>query len=197
MELAQRLSKALRVTSSDLNRALGCFDPAPGRDNSYPERMVSYYYIRALAKALPGANVLLEIPVTGRSKRGWDNHIDALIFNDREVIAAEFKVAWAPSHWVALARDLERLRGSSVAKELRTGFTDRRRRRSYILLGADCWYRRRADAWKSGVRAGTRALPKSMLASQRDYLCVYPETGRDYDGYYLTWALFPFREMAA
>ncbi len=36
-----------------------------------------------------------------------------------------------------------------------------------------------------------------MHASERDYLCVYPDKGRDFDGYYLTWALIPFREIAA
>src|SRR3990170_2564059 len=98
MDLAQRIRRALATTAREFNRALTCFDPAPGRVNTYPERMVSYYYIHALSRALASARVLLEIPVKGKSKRGWDNHIDALIFSDRELVLAEFKVAWAPSH---------------------------------------------------------------------------------------------------
>jgi len=202
MELEQRLRRALKITASEFNRALWHFDPAPGRDNTYPERMVSYYYVRALAKALPRANVFLEIPVTGRSQRGWDNHIDALVFDDDEAIVAEFKVAWAPSHWESIARDLKRLRGASVAKEIRKGFESAervapRRRRQFIFLGADVWRPERAEAWKSGKRAGNWTLPRSMLASQRDYVCVYPDKGKDFDGYYFTWALFHFDEMAA
>jgi hypothetical protein len=111
--------------------------------------MVSYYYVQALAKALAPARVLLEVPVTGRIGRGRDNHVDALVFNDRELLVAEFKRAWTPSHWGDLARDLGRLRGP-VAREIGRGFVDGRRRRSFILLGADCWYLEFANAWKSG-----------------------------------------------
>jgi hypothetical protein len=201
MELMDRIGKALKTTAVEFNRALSRFDPAPDRANSYPERMVSYYYIQALAKALPRASVLLEIPVTGKSKRGWDNHIDALVFNDHEAVVAEFKVAWAPSHWGALARDLQRLRRTSVTKEIRKGFEKAEakafgRRRPYVFLGTDCWYPARAEAWKSGTKAGNWVLPKSMLASKRDYVCVYPDKGADFDGYYLTWALTDFDEMA-
>jgi hypothetical protein len=202
MGLEQRLRNALKVTADEFNRALYQFDPTPDRSNSYPERMVSYYYVRALARALPRANVFLEIPIRGRSNRGWDNHIDALIFNDREVIVAEFKVAWAPEHWESLARDLARLRRASVAEEIRMCFDKAERvaprpRRPFIFLGADVWRPERAEAWKSGDNAGNWALPTSMLASRRDYVCVYPDKGKDFDGYYLTWALFDFNEMAA
>ena len=200
MELVHRLREALKVAAGEFNRALCYFDPAPDRINSYPERMVSYYYIRALARALPRANALLEIPV--KSKRGWDNHIDALVFNDHEAIVAEFKVAWAPDHWEALARDLERLKRASVVRGIRKSFEKAERaashrRRPFIFLGADVWYRARAEAWKSGKKAGNWILPKSMLASQRDYICVYPYKGTGLDGYYLTWALIKFDEMAA
>jgi len=47
------------------------------------------------------------------------------------------------------------------------------------------------------ARVGKWILPESMQTSERDYLCVYPDKGRDFDGYYLTWALIPFREIAA
>ncbi len=198
MELKQRLRKALSDTAGEFNRALARFDPAPDRDNSYPERMVSYYYVQALARALRTTNVFLEIPVKGRSKRGWDNHIDALIFNDHEVVVAEFKVAWAPEHWESLALDLERLKRTSVVKEIRKSFEKAervatRRRRSFIFLGADVWRPERAEAWKSGEKAGNWVLPKSMLLSQRDYVRVYRDKGKDFDGYYLTWALFDLR----
>jgi hypothetical protein len=192
MDLAQRIRSALGTTAREFNRALTHFDPAPGRVNTYPERMVSYYYIRALSRALASGRVLLEIPVKGKSKRGWDNHIDALIFSDGELVLAEFKVAWAPSHWPALAQDLERLRTPSVNREIRACFTDRQRRHSYVFLGADCWYRKRAETWRSGVDSGKWILPRSMRSSHRDFVCVYDEFGKDYDGYYLTWALAPF-----
>lgn len=202
MELAQRFRNALKVTAGEFNHALSRFDPAPDRNNSYPERMVSYYYVRALALALPRSNVLLEIPVRGRSKRGWDNHIDALIFNDHEMVVAEFKVAWAPDHWESLARDVDRLKMASVTKEISDGFDKAesvviRRRQSFIFLGADVWRSERAEAWKSGKKVGNWVLPKSLLDFQRDYVCVYPDKGKDFDGYYLTWALFDFHEMAA
>lgn len=161
--------------------------------------MVSYYYIRAIAMAmaLPRAHVLLELPVSGKSGRKQDNHIDALIFNDREVVLAEFKVGWAPSHWEALARDFERLRGR-VAKEILNKFKDGRRRRTFIFLGSDCWRLEKAETWKSG-RSGKWNLPKPILAAHRahrDYLPVYDENGKDYDGYYFTWAVIPFDEKS-
>jgi len=197
MELKERLRNALKVTASEFNCALDCFDPSPGRVNTYPERMLSYYYIQALVRALPHTDVFLEIPVTGKSGRGRDNHIDALIFNDHEVVVAEFKVAWAPSHWVDLARDFDRLRGRRVAQEIRRGFTDNRRRRPFVFPGADCWYPERANAWKSGLPAGRWILPKPLLAARRDYLRIYPDKGSDFDGYYFTWALIDYDEMAA
>ena len=193
MGLKGRLRRALRATAREFDHALTSFEPTSG-PSTYPERMVSYYYIQALAKALAPASVLLELPVTG--KRGKDNHIDAIIFNNREVVVAEFKRAWTPSHWGDLARDLVRLRGP-VAREIRQGFTNNRRRRSYVLLGADCWYRETANAWKSGSPAKRWNTPPPFLAAHRDYLRVFREEGKDYDGYYFTWALIPFDEMAA
>jgi hypothetical protein len=159
--------------------------------------MVSYYYVQALAKALAPASVLLEVPVTGSSGRGRDNHVDAMVFNDRELVVAEFKRAWTPSHWSDLARDLARLRGP-IAREIGRGFFDGRRRRPYILLGADCWYLDFANAWKSGSPAKQWVLPRAFHRAHRDSLVVYnwPE-GPDLDGYYFTWALLPYHEMAA
>lgn len=193
MDLEGRFRRALKATANKFARALTSFEPTFGV-STYPERMVSYYYIQALAKALAPASVLLELPVTG--KRGRNNHIDALVFNDCEVVVAEFKRAWTPSHWEDLARDLARLQ-SPVAREIREGFTDKRRRRSYVLLGADCWYRETANAWKSGSPAKRWNTPPSFLAAHRDYVRVYQGKGEDYDGYYFTWALSPFDEMAA
>lgn len=197
MEIAHRLRAALTASSKVFSRALDSFDPAPGAKNPYPERMVSYYYVQALAKALAPARVLLEVPVTGRSGRGRDNHVDALVFNDRKLVVAEFKRAWTPSHWGDLARDLARLRGP-VAREIGRGFLDRRPRRSFILLGADCWYLEFANAWKSGSSAKRWVLPRAFRRAHRDNLTVYdwPE-GSDLDGYYFTWALLPYDEMAA
>lgn len=125
MEIAHRLRAALTASSKVFSRALDSFDPAPGAKNPYPERMVSYYYVQALAKALAPARVLLEVPVTGRSGRGRDNHVDALVFNDRKLVVAEFKRAWTPSHWGDLARDLARLRGP-VARENSAAHSDAR-----------------------------------------------------------------------
>lgn len=197
MQIAQRVRAALTTTSKVLGRALDSFDPAPGAKNPYPERMVSYYYIQALVKALAPAMALLEVPVTGRSGRGRDNHVDALVFNDRELVVAEFKRAWTPSHWSDLARDLARLRGP-VGREIRRGFIDGRRRRPYILLGADCWYLEVANAWKSGSPAKQWVLPRVFRGAHRDNLTVYEwPQGPDLDGYYFTWALLPYDEMAA
>lgn len=196
MDLKRRLRGALRITTKEFNQALERFEPTTG-DKVYPERMVSYYYIRAIAKALPRAHVLLELPVTGKRGRKQDNHIDALVFNDREVVVAEFKVGWAPSHWEALARDFERLRGP-IAQEIRGMFRDDQRRRAFIFLGADCWYLEKAKAWASGMRSGKEwSLPQPMLATDREYLPVYHDKGKDYDGYYFTWAVTPFDEMSA
>lgn len=192
MVLAQRFAIGLGDIIKNLNGALDCFDPMSGRDNSYPERMISYYYIQALAKALPDAKVVLELPVTGRSSRGKDNHIDALVFNDREMVVAEFKVGWAQSHWASLERDLERLCMPSVREDIRACFTDDRRRREFVFLGTDCWRRDRALTWKSGRRSGTSILPQSLSAAKRDFFCVYDEKGKGCDGYYLTWALLPY-----
>jgi hypothetical protein len=198
MDLKRRLHRALKITTKEFTRALDSFDPTVG-DKTYPERMVSYYYIRAIAKALHRANVLLELPVIGKHEHKQDNHIDALIFNDREVVVAEFKRGWAPSHWESLARDFERLRGPNVAKEIRRGFAGRQPPPAFIFLGADCWRQEKAKAWKSGMRSGKQwNLPKPMLAAHRDYLTVYSDKeGKDYDGYYFTWAVIPFDEMAA
>lgn len=168
----------------------------PTDDNNYTERMVSYYYIQALAKALAPASVLLELPVTGKCSQHANNHVDALIFNDREVIVAEFKVGWAPSHWEALARDLARLQGP-IAQEIRRKFIDKRRRRPWVFLGADCWRQKVADVWKSGNTAGRRTVPRALGKAHRDYVCVWAEKGASFDGYYLTWALLPFDEMSA
>src|SRR5712691_263014 len=121
MDLKRRLRRALKATAKEFDEALTPFDPTSG-DKTYPERMVSYYYIQGLATALASASVLLELPVTGKGGHRMDNHVDALIFNDREVVVAEFKLGWAPSYWSALARDLARLQGP-VAQEIRGRFT--------------------------------------------------------------------------
>ena len=199
MDLKQRLLRALKSTTKEFKHALDQrFEPTTG-DKVYPERMVSYYYIRAIAMALqPRANVLLELPVTGKSGRKRDNHIDALVFNDREVVLAEFKVGWAPIHWEALARDFERLRGR-VAKEILKKFGDGRRRRTFIFLGSDCWRLEKARVWTSGRRSGNWNLPRPILATHRahrDYFPVYDGNGKNYDGYYFTWAVIPFDERS-
>ncbi len=200
MELKGRLRRELVATARAFTDALDHINPTahinPTDDSNYPERMVSYYYIQALARALAPASVLLELPVTGKRGHRMDNHVDALIFNDREVIVAEFKLGWAPSHWEALARDLARLQGP-VAREIRRKFTDKRRRRPWVFLGADCWRENVADVWKSGKPAIRRTLPPALGKAYRDYVPVWEEKGTSFDGYYLTWALLPFDEMSA
>ena len=49
MELKGRLGKELRATAKTFADVLDQIDPTK---NNYPERMVSYYYIQALASAL-------------------------------------------------------------------------------------------------------------------------------------------------
>ena len=192
MELQRRIDKALSATTEELAHTLDEIDPT---DNNYPERMVSYFYIQALARALKTESVLLELPVTGKRSQRANNHVDALIFNDREVIVAEFKVGWAPSHWEALARDLARLRGP-VAQEIGRKFYKKQRRRPWIFLGADCWKPHIADAWKSGKPAKGWTLPPALGKAHRNYVQVWSEKGPGFDGYYLTWALLPFDEMS-
>ena len=194
MELEQRLHRALAITTKEFNHALEQgFEPTAG---NYPERMFSYYYIRAIAMAVPRANVFLEVPVTGKRGHKQDNHIDALVFNNSEVVVAEFKVGWAQSHWDALTRDLARLQGP-VAQDIRSKFSDKRPRRTWVFLGADCWRQRVADMWKSGNTAGRRTVPPALGKVYRDYVCVWEGKGKSFDGYYLTWALLPFDEMSA
>ena len=197
MRLEERFRKKLGTAAKAFRHALNQFEPTSGA-NSYPERMMSYYYIQALERALAPASVLLEIPVAGKRGRGRDNHIDALIFNDSEMVVAEFKRVLRPSRWGELARDLARLRGP-VAQQIRERFgDDRRPPRPFILLGADCWYEHDADVWKSGRRAKGRPLPPTLRTAHRDYLRVFPwDEGPGWDGYYFVWALLPFDEMAA
>lgn len=111
MELKRRLRRELLATAETFAATLNHIEPTVHLDpndenNNYPERMFSYYYIQALAKALAPASRLLELPVTGKRGHRMVNHVDALIFNDREVIVAEFKLGWAQSHWEALSRAL-------------------------------------------------------------------------------------------
>ena len=199
MKLQARLRRELVVAAKTFDCALTHINPTG--ENNYPERMVSYYYIGALARALAPASVLLEIPITGKRSRRTDNYVDALVFNHRELIVAEFKVGWAQGHWEAIARDLERLRGQ-VAKEIRTKFynTSKRARRPWVFLGTDCWRENVADVWKSGKPGKRHSLPSALGKANvhRDYLCVWDdETGPSFDGYYLMWALLPFEEMSA
>jgi hypothetical protein len=194
LDIKKRISGALSETAEEFEGALDDIDPTRG---NYPERMVSYYYIQALVRALKTTSVLLELPVTGKRNNRADNHIDALVFNDREMIVAEFKVGWAPSHWESLARDLQRIQGPA-GQEIGRKFLKKRHRKSWIFLGADCWYQHIAESWKSGEPIKRRALPPALgKACYRDYVRVWDLKGKDYDGYYLTWALFPFDQMAS
>lgn len=198
MSLQSRLQKQIRIAAKKFNGVHRFIDPTVHKDGeggNYPERMFSYYYIQAIAAALKPATVLLELPVTGKNKRRMDNHVDALIFNDKEMVVAEFKLGWAQSHWDALARDLRRLRGS-VALEIQNKFIDKQRRRAWIFLGADCYRQSVAEVWKSGISLNKRILPCALGKSDfRDYERVWKDVGTGFDGHYLTWALLPYDEM--
>ena len=158
--------------------------------------MFSHYYIQALKKALSLGHVLLELPVTGRLGNRINDHIDALIFNDSELIVAEFKVGWAQSDWENLETDLVRLRGP-VAQEIGKKFTQKQRRHPWIFLGVDCWRKSVADTWKSGKPSIRHKLPDAFANARRDYLQIWKEKGEGFDGYYLMWALLPYDEMFA
>ena len=77
MELTARVNKFVQAANADFARALDSIDPTNG---NYPERMVSHFYIRAIANALRTKSVLIELPVTRKTSQRADNHIDALIF---------------------------------------------------------------------------------------------------------------------
>ena len=195
MTLERRLFSALKVAAEDFVRALEFFEPTSG-PNAYPERMVSYYYIQALAKALgKSPNVFLEVPFAGKRGGKKDNHIDALVFNDREMVMAEFKRAWTPSQWRSLATDLKRLQGRA-GREIRRSFEDSDKRRSFVFLGADCWRADVAKVWKTDSKVRLWTVPPTLRNAHREYLRVFSGKGKDYDGYYLTWALIPLDNMA-
>jgi len=192
LELKERVKRGVKAARKDFARTLDSIDPTY---NNYPERLVSHFYIRALAQALKTKSVLQELPVTGKASQRADNHVDALIFNDSELVVAEFKVGWAPSHWEALAKDLNRLRGP-VAQQIARKFTDKQKRTAWIFIGADCWQPHIAEAWKLGKPARRWTLPSSLgNAYYRDYIRVWRDKGKGFNGYYLTWALFKFDEF--
>ena len=191
--LRYRLRRSLERAAKRFNHALNQFDPTTG-EKTYPERMVSYYFVRAVGEALQGANVLLEMPVTIGGRQ--DNHIDALIYSEQEVVLAEFKRGWAPSHWKSLATDYERLQRVSLTKEIQSKFRIRCPRRAYIFLGTDCWVEWIGEIWKTGESSRGWTLPKMLHETTRDYVRVYKcepdDKGKGYDGYYFAWALAPY-----
>ena len=198
MALKNRLRKEIKAASETFSDVLNYISPTAHlhstEHNNYPERMFSHFYIKAIAKALNTDNVLLELPVRGKRGHRMDNHIDALIFNDRQIVVAEFKLGWAQSGWEALARDLVRLQGP-VAQEIRKKFT-RQGRRPWIFVGTDCYRKNVAAVWKSG-RAGARhRLPRALGNAHRDFVPVWEEEGKNFDGHFLMWALLPYAEMS-
>ena len=189
MNFEDKIRRAVKAACPAFARTTEAFSLTFGV-NPYPERTISYYYVAALKEALKPANVLLEIPVAGLRVGRHDNHIDALVFNDRCAVMAEFKRVWTPDHWEWLADDLKRLK-TRACREISERFTDKRKRRCFIFLGADCWRLEVAQVWKTGIKTEKWKLPPVLLAGNRGYSTVWRETGKDYDGYYFTWALLP------
>ena len=195
MSLQERLRQAIKAAARKFNRTIDSYEPTFDA-NPYPERLVTYYYVQALANALGSGSVLLEVPVTGSSGKRRDNHIDALVFSEHDLVLAEFKRAWTPSHWKLLAADLKRLQ-ELAGREVRGRFRHGPQRRAWLLLGSDCWREAVANVWKSGSAAKGWAVPTPFLRADRDYVTVYRENGQDYDGYYLTWALVRLGESGS
>lgn len=191
--LYDRISREVERNIPGLDAARHEFQLSQG-GNAHPERAVSYFFIRAIADAIGGARVFLEVPVLNTKSGRRDNHLDALVFNNEVAILAEFKRGWTPRLWQDLAADAKRVRdvvGGDVLKR----FLDKKPRSLHGFYGIDAWRAPIAKAWRSGTGYEGWSLPEVFREMYRRMHCVWedPDKGKAkaYHGYYALWALEP------
>lgn len=186
----------LREQSVELNAALNQFQFVPREGGAYPERSISHFYIRALMDAINGRAVLEPSFPNDRTQKN-DHHLDAIVFNDDVAILAEFKTAWAPTHWESLAQDVNRVR-VRFAPQINERFKGAKvgmPRRLFGFYGVDAWRFEIARCWESGVPYRSWNIPTQFTSMMRGIQVVSQNEskGKDYDdGYYL---LFAFEEL--
>jgi hypothetical protein len=191
--LYDRISREVERNLLGLDVARRKFQLSQG-GNAYPERVLSYFFIRAIADAKGGADVFLEVPVLNTKSGRRDNHLDALVFNNEVAILAEFKRGWTPRLWQDLAADVKRVRdvvGGDVLKR----FRDKKPRRLHGFYGIDAWRAPIADAWLSGTEYRRWVLPDvfSKMDRRMHFVWENPDKSKVKDDhpYYALWALEP------
>ncbi len=183
-----RIANALSIASREIQRSAQSFQICDLGRNGFPERMVSYHLIHAIARTLDNPVTLLEVPIRNAANTKDDNHIDAIIFDEQTAIICEFKRAWAPSHWSNLATDARRVRAK--VNDLRRRFPSAPK----TFLGfyaSDCWVGAIANSWVSGENQYKKwILPEEFRLITRGKCEVSDFCGKPpEDGHYLTWAL--------
>lgn len=190
-ELFQEIKVQLRQHAAHLDGARQQFQFVPRPGGAYPERAISHFFIRALMDAIKGTAVLEAAFASDKTKKN-DNHLDAIVFNDEIAILAEFKTAWAPSHWKSLAIDAERIQ--RFLPDIAARFVDGKKRRLFAFYGVDAWRLETANGWvEIGQPHKKWTLPEVFHRMKRGIQNVWSEPGdtkgKDYDGYYLLFAL--------
>ena len=191
------LCRSIERAGERLARATKDFAIGDLARNAHPERMISFYYITAILDALQDGCALLEVPVPNVTATRGDNHIDALLFDRTRVIFCEFKRAWLPAHWPALANDairINRLTPELLGRFRVTG------RRTFGFFGSDCWWTSVADAWATGSAYKRWMLPKVFSSMSRHSYKAWDNSDRRVagcDGYYLTWAVQSMHSSSA
>ena len=176
----------LQRCAREIDNAVTAFDVCDLSRNGYPERLLTYYLIQAVARCLERPKVLLEVPIRNPADTRDDNHIDAIVFDDATAFLCEFKRAWAPRHWVDLAADARRV--SAVEDDLALRF-GRRPRQLIGFYASDCWQKAVATAWCTGTSYKRWQLPEVFRSMTRGSCTVSERKGTSFDGHYLTWAL--------
>ncbi|MEX1095820.1 MAG: hypothetical protein WED34_07200 [Planctomycetales bacterium] len=169
---------------------------------AYPERAVSFFFIRALASAVGDrrgdGHVVLEVGVANEPGKRFDRHFDALVFGDEIAFLAEFKQVWTPKNWLWLADDVDRVH--HFADQVLNRFKNRESAeqpgpsRFFGFYGCDCWRSEVAAAWKTGDQFKRWTIPPAFLEMHRGSQTVWSvdggrKKGTDFDGYYFLWAM--------
>jgi len=88
----ERISRTVAEQARRLAETRSRFRIAVGQ-NGYPERAISYFYIRAIVDAVHQGTAVIEVPIPSDTTKRTDNHLDTLVFDDDVAILAEFKRA--------------------------------------------------------------------------------------------------------